>query len=186
MPLGRGLWVVGMHHNQISGSVLALAGTTLTRAVPPSPLSDGEAKALTRAGSAVALLLLRLLRRDEAVQLKVPFRNSNYISRQDWNRCRYGVVAHAGLAAPLDLNCIAACSICGAASDGECGEDVEPTLVRIFAGFRDLTHHVKGPKRRNGNRYFWVSQIFAAEFLSERLFKFGLSQTDRVYSSGER
>ena len=66
MPLGRGLWVVGMHHNQISGSVLALAGTTLTRAVPPSPLSDGDAEALTRAGSAVVLLLLR---RDEAVQL---------------------------------------------------------------------------------------------------------------------
>ena len=38
----------------------------LARAVPPSPLSDGDAEALTRAGSAVALLLLR---RDEEVQL---------------------------------------------------------------------------------------------------------------------
>ena len=44
----------------------SMAGTSLTRAVPPSPLSDGDAEALTRAGSAVALLLLR---RDEAVQL---------------------------------------------------------------------------------------------------------------------
>ena len=129
---------------------------------------------------------VRLLRRDEAVQLKVPFRNSNYISRQDWNRCRYGVVAHAGLAAPLDLNCIAACSICGAARDGECGEDVEPALISIFAWFGNLTHHVKGPQRRNRDGYFWIFEIFAAELLGQRLLKFGLSQTDRFNSSGER
>src|SRR5262249_62189796 len=118
-----------------------VGGATLTR-YAGCPMVMRRRRGSDRAGSAMAVLLLR---RGYAVQLKVPFRNSDHISRQNWNRCRYGIVAHAGLAAPLELNCIAARSICGAAGDGEGGEDIEPALVRKFAWFRDLTHHVKGP-----------------------------------------
>src|SRR5262245_57952765 len=109
-------------------------------------------------------------------KLKVPFRNANHISWQDRNRGRYRILAHGRLAAALNLDCILARSVCGTASDRECSEHVEPTLVRIFAWFRDLAHHVKRPERRNRNGDLWISEIFAAEFLSQCLLKFGLRQ----------
>src|SRR5215471_3725035 len=118
--------------------------------------------------------------------LKVPFRDSNYISRQDWNRRGNRIAAHAGLAAPLDLHCIAVCSICRAASDGHRGEYVEATPVRIFAWLLDLAHHVKGPQRRNRNGDLWISEILGAEFLSQRLLKFGLRQAERLNGSSKR
>ena len=73
-----------------------------------------------------------------------------------------------------------------AARDGEYGEHVEATLVGILARFLDLAHHVKGLERRNCNGYFWTFEIFAAEFLGQRLLKFGLCQTYCRNRSGER
>ena len=77
---------------------------------------------------------------------------------------------------PLDLNGITVCSICGTTSGGECGEHVEATLVGIFARFRYLTHNVKGSERCNRNGYFRIFEILAAEFVRQRLLKFGLRQ----------
>ena len=91
-----------------------------------------------------------------------------------------------GLAAPLDLNRRAACSIGRTTSDGHCGEHVEAAPVGKLARVLNLTHHVIGRERRNRNSYFWISEIFAAEFLGQRLLKLGLCQALRLNGSGER
>ena len=50
----------------------------------------------------------------------------------------------------------------------------------------NLANHVIGRERRNRHRYFRIFEIFAAEFLGQRLFKLGLGQTLRLNGSSER
>ena len=112
--------------------------------------------------------------------LEVSLGDFNHITGQDWDRSRQRIVAHAAFAAALNLNGRAACSISRPASDCHCREHIQPALVRIFPWLCHLTHHIKGPKRRNRNSDFWIFEIFAAEFLRQRLLKFALCQAYRL------
>jgi hypothetical protein len=96
---------------------------------------------------------------------KVPSRNFNHVSGEDWNRCRYGIFAHAGLAQPLDLNGITVCSICRATSEGYCGEHVEATLVGIFTRFRNLAQ--KGTERINRYGHLRIFEMLAVQALPQ-------------------
>src|SRR5262249_27109443 len=104
----------------------------------------------------------------------------------DRNRCRYRIIALRRFAAPLNLDRIATCSICRATGDGHCGEYVESALVGKLARILNLTHHVIGRESHNRDSYFWISEIFAAEFLGECLFELPLCEALRFYGSRER
>ena len=60
---------------------------------------------------------------------------------------------HAGLAKPLDLNCITAGPIGGTTCDGQCSKHVEAALVGKLARTFNLADDVIGPQRGNRDRY---------------------------------